>query len=81
MSKIKEVEKQLELGRYRRKGFDYLLTAYVGSQPPHLMSVTTSYEPCKGILTHWGTPDELIAELKWTIERLEELKKYLKEEK
>jgi hypothetical protein len=77
MSKIKEVEKQLELGRYRRNGFDYLLTAYVGAKPPHNVSITSNYEPCKGILTHWGTPDELIDELKWTIERLEELKVYL----
>ena len=50
------------------------LHAFAAERQDHV-SITAGGEPCTGILRHWGTCDELIAELEWTIERIKELKK------
>jgi hypothetical protein len=79
---IHEITKHLELGTYMKRGDDYPRTLYayiqLDSKKPHV-NITTAYEPCKGVLDHWGSPDELIEELEWIIEKVKQLKKYMQE--
>jgi len=80
---MKEITKHVELGTYvhknRSESYPRDLHAYIQLDQTDHVNVTTNYESCKGILDHWGTCDELIAELEWIIDRIRELKKYIKE--